>query len=185
MLALSMTAEREFMSDHPPSRRLRVLLVEDNPVDVMMAKEAFKEGAIDASVAVVEDGIQAMEYLRQQGEYGTECLPDFVLLDLNLPKKNGREVLIEIKDDPNLKHIPVVVFSGSSDETDVRDCYNHHANCYIVKPSRLDDYVSILKSLDRFWFDLVKLPGPNGVCRHYSDSPFNGGRGDGNTPREC
>lgn len=185
MFTLSMSPEARFMSDRPASRTIRVLLVEDNPIDVMMAKEAFKEGAIDAVLVVVEDGMQATEYLRQQGKYGTACLPDLILLDLNLPKKNGREVLAEIKADPKLQHIPVVVFSGSSDEFDVRDCYNLHANCYIVKPSHLDDYMSALKSLDRFWFDLVRLPVPTGVCKHYSDSPSTGGRGDGNGIREC
>lgn len=185
MFVLSMTPEARFMSDRPASRAIRVLLVEDNPIDVMMAKEAFKEGAIDAALTVVEDGMQAMDYLRQQGEYGAACLPDFILLDLNLPKKNGREVLAEIKADVKLQHIPVVVFSGSSDEFDVRDCYNLHANCYIVKPSHLDDYVSALKSLDRFWFDLVRLPGLDAVCTHYSDSDFNAGGGDGNGIREC
>jgi two-component system, chemotaxis family, response regulator Rcp1 len=185
MFALSMTREARFMSDRPASGSIQVLLVEDNPIDVMMAKEAFKEGAIDAILIVVEDGMQAMEYLRQQGKYGSACLPDFILLDLNLPKKNGREVLAEIKADPKLQHIPVVVFSGSSDEWDVRDCYNLHANCYVVKPSHLDDYVSALKSLDRFWFDLVRLPVPTGVCTHYSDSSATGDGDDGNGIREC
>lgn len=185
MFVLSMRPEARFMSDRPASRTIQVLLVEDNPIDVMMVKEAFKEGAIDANLVVVEDGMQATEYLHQQGKYDAACLPDFILLDLNLPKKNGREVLAEVKADPKLQHIPVVVFSGSSDEWDVRDCYHLHANCYIVKPSRLDDYVSTLKSLDRFWFDLVRLPGLEGVCQHYSDSPLTGNGGDGNGIREC
>lgn len=166
MFALSCTAEAMLMSDHRPApRQLQVLLVEDNPIDVMMAEEAFKEGGIAATLTVVPDGIQAMEYLRQQDRYDAACLPDFILLDLNLPNKDGREVLAEIKADPVLKRIPVAVVSGSCDEGDIRESYNRHANCYIVKPGRLDDYVQALRSLDSFWFDLVQLPARSHACQ--------------------
>jgi chemotaxis family two-component system response regulator Rcp1 len=165
MFVLSRTTETMSMTEHRPARRpLQVLLIEDNPVDVMMAQEAFKEGGIAATLAVAEDGIQAMELLRQYDKGGAACLPDFIFLDLNLPEKDGHEVLEEIKADPVLRLIPVAVLSSSSDEWDIRQCYRHHANCYIVKPSSLADYVQALRSLHSFWFDLVELPARSPAC---------------------
>jgi len=176
MFAQCMTAEARLMGDRPFSRTRRVLLIEDNPIDVMMAEEAFKEGAVDTIVSVVRDGTEALDYLRQRGKFTDACLPDFILLDLNLPKKDGRQVLAEIKADPVLKSIPVAVLSGSSDEEDVRACYAQHANCYIVKPSRLEDYIRTISALDRFWFDLVILPGTSSACDGYATHTRDGDR---------
>jgi two-component system response regulator len=135
-----------------------ILLVEDNPGDVRLAQEALKESKIKNKLFVVEDGVEAMAFLRQQGKYASAPRPDLVLLDLNLPRKSGREVLAEVKTDENLKRIPVVVLTVSRAEEDVLKCYNYHANCYITKPLDFNQFMEVTKSIEEFWLTIVKLP---------------------------
>lgn len=135
-----------------------ILLVEDNPGDVRLAKEALKESGMTSSLSVATDGAQAIAFLRRQGEYVGAPRPDLILLDLNLPRRNGAEVLAEIKQDPELRCIPVVVLSSSGAEEDVMKSYELHANCYIIKPVDLEEYVAVVQSLSRFWFSTVALP---------------------------
>jgi len=135
-----------------------ILLVEDNAGDVRLAEEALKESRLLNKLYQVEDGIQAMAFLRQEGEYSDAPRPDLVLLDLNLPRKNGREVLAEIKADETLKRIPVVVLTISRAEEDVLKSYNLHANCYISKPFDMEQFVRVVKSIEDFWFSIVRLP---------------------------
>ncbi|MBI5461874.1 MAG: response regulator [Gammaproteobacteria bacterium] len=139
-------------------RPIEILLVEDNPGDVRLTQEALKEGKVRNRLQVVGDGVEAMEYLRREGQYADAVRPDLVLLDLNLPRKDGREVLAEIKQDALLKVIPVVVLTTSSAEEDVLRSYNLHANCYIVKPVDLDQFIRAVKFIDDFWLTVVKLP---------------------------
>jgi chemotaxis family two-component system response regulator Rcp1 len=135
-----------------------ILLVEDNPGDVRLAKEALKESKLLNKLYQVEDGMKAMAFLRQEGNYGDVPRPDLVLLDLNLPRKDGREVLAEIKSDESLKRIPVVILTVSRAEEDVLKSYNLHANCYISKPFDMEQFVKVVKSIENFWFSIVKLP---------------------------
>jgi CheY-like chemotaxis protein len=139
-------------------RPINILLVEDNPGDVRLTLEAFKDGKIYNNMSVVEDGVEAMAFLRQQGKYTDEIRPDLILLDLNLPKKDGREVLAEIKQDSKLKSIPVVVLTTSEAESDIARTYELHANCYITKPVDLEQFISVIKFIDYFWLTIVKLP---------------------------
>ena len=135
-----------------------ILLVEDNPGDVRLAQEALKESKIRNRLYVVEDGVEAMDFLRQQGKYGGVPRPDLILLDLNLPRKSGREVLTEVKNDESLKRIPVVVLTVSKAEEDIMKCYSNHANCYITKPLDFSQFMEITKSIEEFWLTIVKLP---------------------------
>ncbi len=135
-----------------------ILLVEDNPGDARLAKEALKECKIDNSVSIVQDGVEAIEFLHKEGKYRDAPRPDLILLDLNLPRKSGREVLSEIKQDENLRRIPVVIMTVSRDEEDVLKAYNLHANCYITKPIDFGQFVRITRSIEEFWFTIVKLP---------------------------
>jgi two-component system, chemotaxis family, response regulator Rcp1 len=137
---------------------LEILLVEDNPGDVRLTREAMKEGKVLNKLNVVMDGMEAMAYLRNEGNYKDAARPDLVLLDLNLPKKNGREVLEEIKGDPDLKRIPVVVLTISEDEQDILRSYDLHANCYITKPVDLQQFISVVNAVEDFWLTVVKLP---------------------------
>lgn len=137
---------------------IEILLVEDNPGDVRLIEEVLKDGKVRNNMHVVADGVEAMAFLRREGEYAGLSLPDLVLLDLNLPKKDGREVLEEIKKDQELKHIPVVVLTTSKAERDVLRSYDLHANCYITKPVDLDQFISVVKSIEDFWLSIVKLP---------------------------
>jgi CheY-like chemotaxis protein len=137
---------------------VNILLVEDNPGDVRLVKEAIRGNPRSIELAVARDGEEAVALLRQNVEEGPPCLPALILLDLNLPKKNGREVLTEIKKDPALKRIPVVVFSASQAETDIKTTYDLHTNCYIPKPIDLDQYLNTIWAILDFWLDLVKLP---------------------------
>jgi two-component system, chemotaxis family, response regulator Rcp1 len=137
---------------------VEILLVEDNPVDVLLTQEAFHRGRVCNRLHVVEDGEEAMDFLHKQGKYSSAPTPEIVLLDLNLPRKDGREVLAEIKGDPALRHIPVIVLSTSEDQTDVRTSYELQANCFITKPVDLEQFNKALESLGEFWFTLVKLP---------------------------
>lgn len=135
-----------------------ILLVEDSPSDILITREAFAEFKILNTLHVVEDGVEAMAFLRQQGKYASAPHPDLILLDLNLPRKNGREVLGEIKADQNLKHIPVVILTTSHAEQDVLQSYDQHANCYVVKPVGFENFVAAMKSIRQFWFSIVTLP---------------------------
>jgi len=140
---------------------IEILLVEDNPGDVRLTKEALKEGKVYSNLHTVKDGVEAMEFLRRQGKYKDVPRPDIILLDLNLPRKDGREVLEEIKSDNELKRIPVVVLTTSKAEEDVLRTYNLHANCYVTKPVDLEKFMVVVKSIDVFWLTVVTLP-PNG-----------------------
>ncbi len=137
---------------------IRILLVEDNPGDVRLTKEALKEAKVHNQLYIVEDGVEAMEFLHQQDKYADAERPDLILLDLNLPKKDGREVLEEIKQDDKLKRIPVVVLTTSRAEEDILRTYDLHANCYVTKPVDLDQFINIVKSIEDFWLTIVRLP---------------------------
>ena len=137
---------------------IEILLVEDNPGDVRLTKEALKEGKVYSNLHTVKDGVEAMEFLRRQGKYKDVPRPDIILLDLNLPRKDGREVLEEIKSDESLKRIPVVVLTTSKAEEDVLRTYNLHANCYVTKPVDLEKFILVVKSIDMFWLTIVTLP---------------------------
>jgi len=146
------------MNTEITGRPIEILLVEDNPGDVRLTQEALKEGKMLNILNVVGDGAQALAYLRQEGQYREARRPDVILLDLNLPKKNGREVLVEVKSDANLKRIPVVVLTTSQDEIDILKSYDLHANAYITKPVDLDQFVKVVQSFEDFWLSIVKLP---------------------------
>jgi two-component system, chemotaxis family, response regulator Rcp1 len=135
-----------------------VLLVEDSPGDVRLTREAFKDAKVHVNMQVASDGAEAMAFLRREGKYADVPRPDLILLDLNLPKKSGREVLEEIKDDPNLMSIPVVILTTSASEQDVLRSYLLHANCFITKPVDLTGFLKVVRSIDNFWLSVVKLP---------------------------
>lgn len=137
---------------------IEILLVEDNPADVRLTREALKEAKVRNNLHVVEDGVEAMCFLRREGQFSGVPRPDLILLDLNLPKKDGREVLEEIKVDNALKMIPVVVLTTSHAEEDIVRSYNLHANCYVTKPVDLDQFIRIVKSIEDFWLTIVRLP---------------------------
>lgn len=143
------------VQEHTP---IQILLVEDNEGDVRLTREVLKDGHIRNTLNVVGDGVEALAYLRQEREYATAMPQDLILLDLNLPKKDGREVLAEIKADPALRRIPVVVLTTSSSEVDVLSAYDLHANCYITKPVDLDQFIKVVRSIEDFWLAIVKLP---------------------------
>ncbi|CAA7621150.1 MULTISPECIES: response regulator [Magnetospirillum] len=135
-----------------------ILLVEDNPGDARLAQEALKEGRMASRLKVVVDGVEAMTYLRREGSFGDAPRPHLVLLDLNLPRKDGRQVLAEMKADPELRRIPVVVLTTSQAEQDVGRSYDLHANCYITKPVDLDRFISVVRSIEEYWCSVVTLP---------------------------
>ena len=137
---------------------IEILLVEDNPGDVRLTREALREGKVYSNLHWVKDGVEAMEFLRRQGKFREVPRPDIILLDLNLPKKDGREVLQEIKTDDALKRIPVVVLTTSKAEEDVLRTYNLHANCYVTKPVDLEKFMVVVKTIDVFWLTVVTLP---------------------------
>ena len=139
-------------------RPIEILLVEDNPGDVRLTVEAFKEGKLSNRLSVVEDGVEAVAFLRREGKYGDAPRPDLILLDLNLPKKDGREVLAEIKTDEDLRRIPVVILTISQAEEDIIKTYDLHANCYVTKPVGLDQFMKVVQSIEEFWLSIVKLP---------------------------
>jgi CheY-like chemotaxis protein len=140
------------------SRPIEVLLVEDNPGDVRLTREALKEGKVHNNLHVAPDGVEALAFLRREGRYADAVRPDLILLDLNLPRKGGREVLEEVKGDPSLRHIPVVILTSSQAEQDIARAYDLHANCYISKPVDLDQFITVVRSIEDFWFTVVKLP---------------------------
>ena len=135
-----------------------ILLIEDNPADILLTKEAFKECLHEHKITAFKDGSEAMKYLRRNGEYSDSKIPDLVLLDLNLPKKDGRELLAEIKSDKNINPIPVIILSTSKNERDIQTSYELKANCYICKPVELDSFINIILSIEKFWLKTVSLP---------------------------
>ncbi len=137
---------------------IEILLVEDNPADVRLTQEALREEKLHNNLSVVKDGVEALAFLRKEGKYADAVRPDLILLDLNLPRKDGREVLREIKADESLKCIPVVVLTVSDAEGDILKSYNLHANCYITKPIDLHQFSRVVKSIQDFWLTIVKLP---------------------------
>lgn len=143
------------ITEAPP---LDILLVEDSPADVRLTREALAEGKVHNRLSIASDGVEALAFLRQEGQYAGSPRPDLILLDLNLPRKDGQEVLSEIKADPDLRRIPVVVLTSSRAEEDIVRTYNLHANCYITKPVDLDQFFAIIKAIDDFWLTVVKLP---------------------------
>jgi len=137
---------------------INILLVEDNSGDARLAKEALKEGKVKNQLHIVTDGVEATDFLFKRNDYKDAPLPDLIILDLNLPKKDGREVLAEIKADENLKSIPIVILTTSKAEEDILKAYNLHANCYITKPLDLNKFLEVVKSIEDFWLTIVKLP---------------------------
>lgn len=146
------------MSAPRNGRPIEILLVEDNPGDVRLTQEALKEGKVTNCLHVVMDGEQAMQFLQRQGQYSDAPRPDLILLDLNLPKKDGREVLEELKSDPDLRRIPVAVLTTSKAEEDICRAYDLNCNCYINKPVELGQFIDAVKSLQEFWMTVVTLP---------------------------
>ena len=137
---------------------LQVLLVEDNPGDVRLTEEAFKDAKVQLEMHVAVDGIEAMEFLHREGKFSESPRPDLILLDLNLPRKDGRDVLAEVKGDPALMTIPVVILTTSASDVDIESSYMLHANCYISKPVDMEGFLTVVKSIDDFWLSVVKLP---------------------------
>jgi chemotaxis family two-component system response regulator Rcp1 len=141
-----------------PITMIEILLVEDNAGDARLAQEALRESKITNILHIVSDGVQATDFLFRRNEYKNAVRPDLILLDLNLPKKDGREVLNEIKTDPDLRRIPVVILTMSKAEEDIIKSYNFHANCYITKPLDLEKFITVIKSIEDFWLSIVQLP---------------------------
>jgi chemotaxis family two-component system response regulator Rcp1 len=139
-------------------RPVEILLVEDNPGDVRLTREALREGKLRNNLAVAVDGVEAIAYLRREGKFADATRPDLILLDLNLPRKDGREVLQEIKADASLRNIPVVVLTSSRAEEDIARAYDLHANCYVTKPVDFEQFIRVVKSIEDFWFTIVQLP---------------------------
>ena len=139
-------------------RYIEILLIEDSPADVLLTREAFRHNKLVNKIHVAEDGIEAMDFLYKRGQHVSAPRPDLILLDLNLPRKNGREVLAEIKADPDLRAIPIVVLTTSNDEEDILKAYNLNANCYVVKPVGFDNFMKAIQSIRHFWFSVVTLP---------------------------
>ncbi len=137
---------------------IHILLVEDNEGDIFLTKEAFENGKVYTELSVVKDGKAAIDFLKKEGEFPKVKEPDLLLLDLNLPKKNGFEVLEFIKQDTKLKHIPVIILSTSSAERDINKCYENHANCYIIKPVDIESLFTVISKIENFWLSIVKLP---------------------------
>lgn len=146
------------MNDQINFPLINILLVEDNPGDIRLTKEVLKEGKIRNSLSVVTDGEEALLFLKKEGPYKAAFTPDIILLDLNLPKKDGREVLSQIKEDNVLKLIPVIVLTTSDAEQDIINMYAHHANCYITKPVDFNQFINVIRSIENFWLTIVKLP---------------------------
>lgn len=145
----------------PIGSPVEILLVEDNPGDVRLTREALKEGKIHNRLHVAADGVEALAFLRRQGAHARAVKPDLILLDLNLPRKNGLEVLQELKADEALRRIPVVILTTSSAEKDVVASYDLHANCFVTKPVDIEQFITVVKSVEDFWFSIVRLP-PDG-----------------------
>ena len=146
------------MAEKKVGAPVEILLVEDNPADVRLTQEALKEGKVYNNLHWAKDGVEALDFLRRKGKFEGAPRPDIILLDLNLPKKDGREVLQDIKNDDKLKRIPVVILTTSKAEEDVLKSYNLHANCYVTKPVDLEQFIVVVKSIDMFWLTVVTLP---------------------------
>ena len=141
-----------------PNRSVEILLVEDNPGDTLLVRVCLERSTVPFRIHAVKDGYEAMSFLQRQGPFASESRPDLILLDLNLPGKDGREVLGEVKTDPRLRAIPVVILTSSRDDADVADCYAKHANCYIAKPIDLESFDATMKSIESFWLTTACLP---------------------------
>lgn len=150
--------ERQQMDDFMTGRPVQILLVEDNPGDIRLTMEALKEGKIANALHVARDGAEALAFLRREGAYADTPRPDVILLDLNLPRMDGRDVLAAVKVDENLRRIPVVVLTTSEAEQDILKAYNLNANCYVTKPLDLDQFIRVIKTIEDFWLTIVKLP---------------------------
>lgn len=146
------------MSDREIGRPIEILMVEDNPGDVRLTVESLKEGKVRNKLHITENGLEALAFLRRQGNYASAPRPDLILLDLNLPKKSGLEVLADIKTDEDLRRIPVVILTTSQDEMDIVKSYDLYANCYVSKPVDLGQFMTVVKSIEDFWLTIVKLP---------------------------
>jgi CheY-like chemotaxis protein len=141
------------------SRAVEILLVEDSPGDARLTQEALREGRVPNNLRVVPDGIEALAFLRREGRYAAASRPDLILLDLNLPRMDGRQVLATIKADESLRRIPVIVLTTSRDERDIRRSYDLHANCYIAKPVDFDQFIDVVRAIEGFWLTIATLPG--------------------------
>ena len=146
-------------------RVIEILLVEDSSTDVLLAEEALEGANVRNNLSVVKDGVEAMAFLRKEGKYADAPRPDLILLDLNMPRKDGREVLAEVKSDDDLKIIPVVVLTTSKAEQDVVKAYGLHANCYISKPVDFDQFAAVIRAIEQFWFNVVLLPPVNSATK--------------------
>jgi CheY-like chemotaxis protein len=146
------------MNDVNKARPIEILLVEDNPGDVRLTREALRDGKVRNNLSVAEDGVEALAFLRREGKYSDAPRPGLILLDLNLPRKDGRQVLAELKSDPSLRTIPVVILTTSTAEEDVLKAYGLHANAYIKKPVDLDEFLRVVQAVEDFWLTLVTLP---------------------------
>ena len=146
------------MTSRTHTKNIEILLVEDSPADILITREAFQDARLMNTIHVVEDGVQALEFLRREGNYASAPRPDLILLDLNLPRKNGREVLAEIKETAEFKSIPVVVLTTSNADEDILKAYDLHANCYVIKPVGFDNFLKAVQSIENFWFSVVVLP---------------------------
>jgi len=150
------------MTDLENLKPVEILLVEDSPGDVRLTKEALKDSKVANNLTVAEDGVEAMALLRREGKYAESVRPDLILLDLNLPRKDGRQVLEELKADEALKSIPVIILTTSQADEDIIRTYNLHANCYITKPVDLDKFLEVVRTIEDFWLSIVKLPPRRG-----------------------
>jgi two-component system, chemotaxis family, response regulator Rcp1 len=146
------------MSHHAAMSQIEILLVEDNPGDVVLVQEAFKDFCIPNCLHVAEDGVEALAFLHREGKYQEAVRPDLIILDLNLPRKSGQQVLAEVKTDETLRSIPVVILTSSEAEDDISRAYYLYANCYITKPIVFDTFLSVIKTIEEFWFTVVRLP---------------------------
>jgi CheY-like chemotaxis protein len=144
-------------------RLIHILLVEDNEGDILLTTEALEDAKIMIKLSVAKDGKEAIDFVTRQGKHTDTTLPDLLLLDINLPKKNGHEVLKYIKEDENLKHIPVIMLTTSSSERDINSSYNHYANCYITKPVEVNEFLTVVSTIESFWVSIVKLPTNNSI----------------------
>jgi CheY-like chemotaxis protein len=140
------------------SKPVEILLVEDSPSDAALTIEALEAGKVANKLTLVEDGVEAMDFLRRRGKYAKATRPDLIMLDLNLPRKDGREVLVEIKNDPDLKIIPIIVLTTSHSDKDILQSYQLNANCYITKPVDFTQFIDVVKSIEKFWLTVVTLP---------------------------
>ena len=141
-----------------PGGALEVLMAEDSPADVLLTRRAFAKGTMNVSLHVVKDGVEAIQFLRREGSYTAAPRIDVMLLDLNMPRMGGREVLANLKQDPQLKTLPVVILTTSDAERDIVDCYHLQANCYVTKPADFDEFQNVVRAIENFWFSVAKLP---------------------------